>query len=62
MCFTHTHTQGSNPAWYQQLTGHLTEVQIKALNEVVTFANQRLAAMESKKIEMQGGETLGVGS
>jgi len=47
--------QGSNPAWYGQLTGHLTEVQQKALTEVVTFADQRCAAKESKKIEQAGG-------
>jgi len=47
--------QGSNPAWYGQLTGHLTEVQQKALGEVVTFADQRCAAKESKKIEQAGG-------
>jgi len=47
--------QGSNPAWYGQLTGHLTEVQQKALAEVVTFADQRCAAKESKKIEQAGG-------
>merc|ERR1711971_800400 len=47
--------QGSNPAWYGQLTGHLTEVQNKALAEVVTFADQRCAAKESKKIEQAGG-------
>merc|ERR1711928_90618 len=42
--------RGSNPAWYGQPTGHLTEVQQKALGEVVTFADQRCAAKESKKI------------
>ena len=47
--------QGSNPAWYSQLTGHLTEVQGKALTEVITLANQRVAAKESKQIEQQGG-------
>lgn len=47
--------QATNPAWYQQLTGHLSEVQGKALNDVITLANQRIAARESKKIEQQGG-------
>jgi hypothetical protein len=28
----------------------------KALNEVITLANQRIAARESKKIEQQGGQ------
>jgi hypothetical protein len=30
----------------------------KALNEVITLANQRIAARESKKIEQQGGQFL----
>merc|ERR1711936_1318120 len=47
--------QGSNPAWYGQLTGHLTEVQGKALGDVITLANQRVAAKESKQIEQAGG-------
>merc|ERR1712013_240268 len=47
--------QGSNPAWYSQLTGHLTEVQGKALGDVITLANQRVAAKESKQIEQAGG-------
>merc|ERR1711862_871663 len=38
--------QNSNPAWYGQLTGHLTEVQGKALGDVITLANQRVAAKE----------------
>jgi hypothetical protein len=47
--------QNSNAAWYGQLTGHLSETQGTALNEVIVLANQRLAAQESKKIEQQGG-------
>merc|ERR1711970_1435300 len=47
--------QGSNPAWYGQLTGHLTEVQGKALGDVITLANQRVAAKESKQIKQAGG-------
>ena len=27
--------QGSNPAWYGQLTGHLTEVGVRSLSHVV---------------------------
>ena len=50
-----TNLQTADPSWYQQLTGHLTEVQKKSLNEVVTLANQRLAAKQSKKIEQAGG-------
>ena len=49
--------QTSNPAWYQQLTGHLSENQGKALTEVITLANQRQAAKESKAIEQQGGQS-----
>jgi len=51
-----TAIQGSNPAWYGQLTGQLSENQGKALAEVITLANQRMAAKESKAIEQQGGE------
>lgn len=47
--------QGSNTGWYTQLTGHLSETQGKALGEVILLANQRVAASESKKIELQGG-------
>merc|ERR1712240_929892 len=47
--------QSSNPAWYGQLTGHLTEVQGKALGDVITLASQRVAAKESKQIEQAGG-------
>ena len=50
--------QGSNPTWYAQLTSHLTEVQGKALTEVITLANQRVAAKESKQIEQQGGDNM----
>jgi len=50
-----TGIQGSNPAWYQALTSHLSEVQGKALNEIITLSNQRLAERESRKIEQAGG-------
>merc|ERR550519_2388336 len=43
--------QASNPQWYAQLTSHLSENQGKALTEVITLANQRVAAKESKVIE-----------
>jgi len=45
----------SNPQWYQALTSGLTEIQGKALTEVITLSNQRLAERESKKIQQQGG-------
>ena len=48
--------QNTNPAWYSQLTGHLSENQGKALNEVMTLSTQRMAAKESKAIEQQGGK------
>ena len=57
MFLTHL-LQGSNPTWYAQLTSHLTEVQGKALTEVITLANQRVAAKESKQIEQQGGDNM----
>merc|ERR1712106_325786 len=47
--------QGSNGAWYGQLTGALTETQGTALGEVIVHASQRKAAMQSKQIEEQGG-------
>jgi len=47
--------QGTNPQWYQAVTGHLSEVQGKALQEVITLSNQRQADRESKKIQQQGG-------
>jgi len=47
--------QGTNPQWYQALTGHLSETQGKALQEVITLSNQRQADRESKKIQQQGG-------
>ncbi|XP_023343856.1 importin-7 isoform X3 [Eurytemora carolleeae] len=47
--------QTTNPSWYHQLTSHLSEVQGKALTEVITLSNQRLAERESRKIQQQGG-------
>ena len=41
--------QRSNPAWYGQLTSYLTEVQGKVLSELVTLANQSVAAKERKQ-------------
>ena len=48
--------QNTNPAWYTQLTSHLSENQGKVLNEVMTLSAQRLAAKKSKAIEQQGGK------
>jgi len=47
--------QSSNPGWYGQLTSHLSEVQGKALTEIITLSNQRAAERESRKIQQQGG-------
>lgn len=42
-------------AWYAILTSGLTPEQTKALQDVVTTADQRKAAKESKLIEKRGG-------
>lgn len=47
--------QIADPAWYQALTGQLTEEQQKGLQEVFLLADQRKAAAESKRIEQSGG-------
>ncbi|KAK4008612.1 importin-7 [Daphnia magna] len=47
--------QGTNPGWYNALTGALTSDQQKALNDVIVLADQRRAAAESKRIEEAGG-------
>jgi hypothetical protein len=47
--------QGTNPGWYNALTGALTGDQQKALNDVIVLADQRRAAAESKRIEEAGG-------
>ena len=47
--------QGTNPAWYNVLTGTLTADQQKALTDVIVLADQRRAAAESKRIEEAGG-------
>ena len=48
--------QGTNPAWYNVLTGNLTGDQQKALGDVIVLADQRRAAAESKRIEEAGGK------
>lgn len=48
--------QMTDPAWYQALTGQLTEEQTKGLQEVFLLADQRKAAAESKRIEQSGGK------
>lgn len=41
--------------WYQILTSNLTVEQQKSLQEVILLADQRKAALESKRIEQSGG-------
>ncbi|XP_060535459.1 importin-7 [Cylas formicarius] len=50
-----TNIKNREPEWYNALTAHLNEHQLKTLNEVVVLAEQRAAARESKRIEQQGG-------
>lgn len=45
----------SDKEWYDTLVGHLDDDQKKEINEVYRLADQRAAALESKKIEMAGG-------
>jgi len=49
------HLQSSEPRFYSLLTAHLKPEQQKELNDIVTLADQRRAARESKKLEKQGG-------
>lgn len=44
--------------WYSALTSHLTQEQNKALQDIILLAEQRKAAMESKRIEQSGGITI----
>ncbi|XP_033221606.1 importin-7 [Belonocnema kinseyi] len=41
--------------WYTALTNHLTAEQQKTLQEIILLADQRKAALESKRIEQSGG-------
>ncbi|XP_012141645.1 importin-7 msk [Megachile rotundata] len=45
----------TDTVWYRALTGHLTSEQQKALQEIILLADQRKAALESKRIEQSGG-------
>jgi len=47
--------QTSDPDWYSALTSVLTSEQAKSLQEVFHQAEQRIALLESKRIEQQGG-------
>ena len=42
--------------WYTALTNHLTAEQQKTLQEIILLADQRKAALESKRIEQSGGK------
>lgn len=46
----------SDQPWYVALTSHLTSEQQKALQDIIILADQRKAALESKRIEQSGGE------
>lgn len=50
-----TRLQATEPNWYGTLTAGLTPEQQKALQEVIILADQRKAALESKRIEQSGG-------
>ncbi|XP_011502496.1 PREDICTED: importin-7 isoform X2 [Ceratosolen solmsi marchali] len=41
--------------WYSALTSHLIPEQQKSLTEIILLADQRKAALESKRIEQSGG-------
>ena len=43
-------------AWYRALTSLLSPEQEKALQEIILLADQRKAALESKRIEQSGGK------
>ncbi|XP_015762265.1 PREDICTED: importin-7-like [Acropora digitifera] len=47
--------QNSDPEWYSALTGVLNNDQAKVLQDVYAQAEQRKAALESRRIEQQGG-------
>lgn len=47
--------QATEPNWYATLTTGLTAEQQKALQDVIVLADQRKAALESKRIEQSGG-------
>lgn len=49
--------QATEPNWYGTLTAGLTPEQQKALQEVIVLADQRKAALESKRIEQSGGKS-----
>uniref|UniRef100_A0A8C4PYI6 Importin 7 n=1 Tax=Eptatretus burgeri TaxID=7764 RepID=A0A8C4PYI6_EPTBU len=44
-----------DPAWHGALTAHLSVEQCRQVQELFSFADQRMAAAESKRIEKQGG-------
>lgn len=45
----------TDSTWYRALTSHLTTEEQKALQEIIVLADQRKAALESKRIEQSGG-------
>ncbi|XP_020286261.1 importin-7 [Pseudomyrmex gracilis] len=47
--------QRTDVAWYEALTSLLSPEQEKALQDIIVLADQRKAALESKRIERSGG-------
>ncbi|XP_012261739.1 importin-7 [Athalia rosae] len=47
--------EAADQPWYLALTCQLTSEQQKALQEIIVLADQRKAALESKRIEQSGG-------
>ncbi|XP_064634569.1 importin-7-like [Lineus longissimus] len=47
--------QATDKPWYDALVGHLNNEQTQQMRDVLTLADQRKAAAESKRIEEQGG-------
>lgn len=50
----------NEPQWYQALVSGLSNEQILKLQKIFTVAEQRRAALESQKIQEQGGYAFNV--
>ena len=46
----------TDSTWYSALTSQLTQEQKTSLTEIILLADQRKAALESKRIEQSGGK------
>lgn len=51
-----TDIERTDSTWYRALTSQLTPEQQKTLQDVILLADQRKAALESKRIEQSGGK------